>query len=151
MENQDYLLYKINNHNLNQIKMKPYTTEEKKAASKRAFNYIFSLDNVLLDRKFKYDRRFRIGNLANSIVFKKQLTAEQKKEIMEKRKSRARAKAKKVNENILKNPILVDFLKHKHNVKYINDGFIEFYGRNHHAKTPQDHMILKVLKKYFKK
>ena len=131
------------------IKMKPYTLEEKKIAEKRAYNYLFSLQNVLLNKKFQYDRRYRVGKLANSIILNKQLTPVQKMEILEKR--RFRAKSRQISPTILRNPILIDYLKHKSDVKYIHDSFIQFYGRNHHAKNAQDFMVLKVLKKHFKK
>lgn len=129
-----------------------YTDFEKKQAKKMANYYLFSTQNILLGKSFKYDRRTRIGYLAAQIVRKNQLSSEQKKQILEKRKIRFLRKPQN-EKTIFETPILKDYMINKHNLKGVYENRLEFWNRNHWAKSnTKDFRILAILKKnYFKK
>lgn len=122
--------------------MKNLTKNEIKTANKIAFSYLFSSMNILLNVKFKVDMRFRINKLAKSIVIAHSAKID-KSSIRQIRKIRSENKYK--YSNILKNPLVVDYLTHKHDVKVVTPSHISFYNRNHWAKNEQDFRVLKVL------
>lgn len=130
--------------------MKPYTKDEIKKAKKIAYRFVFSDYSVFMNfhREFEYDRRTRIGNLANHYVLnlKKNSNLNELKILKKKRR-----KYKQTSEfkNIFTLPIVYDYFKHKHNLKDIQSDRLEFWGRNHWAKTDKDLKIIKILSKHF--
>lgn len=125
--------------------MKSLTSSEIKSAKKMAYSFAFSINNLILNRRFKFDARTRIGKAANVII--KELIID-KKSIITKRKLRF---ANKLNvfSNILNNKLLLDFRAHTSDVRFIHANFIQFWNRNHHAKNEQDLKVLSVIKKYY--
>lgn len=133
--------------------MKPYTTQEKQQALKRAFAYLYSFENLIINRtnhkKYQYDKRTRIGSLTNSIVTTKQLSMEEKARIIEITRNRKIRQRNTFNQNYTTNPLWIDYKNNKNNVKTVTTECIYFYGRNHWAKNETDKKVLAVLRKHF--
>lgn len=126
--------------------MTTYTKEEIKIAKRIAYNFAFGYENILLYRKFKFDKRTRIGNLANNIL--KTISVDKDAIKILKRK-RAYLKQDAIFSNILSNKILLDYKKNKSVIHVYPDKLNNPYDRrNHFAKTAQDFTVLKVLIKY---
>ena len=143
------LIYQNNQTTVHRLPKKPanmknYTPSEIKAAKRIAYNFTYSIDNIVLNRSFKYDRRTRVGNLANSFVKQMALTNDQKMSIRAIKKARMAQKASVAG--IKDNPLVKDFLSNRSDVLRIDENRILFSGgRNHWAKSDADRRILKVL------
>jgi hypothetical protein len=120
--------------------MKTYTKEEIAAARRMAFHYLFSIDNIVLNRRFRYDHRTRIGNLAASII---RATPVDRDAIRAKKRERAVRKNAMKFSNVLTNPLVIDFKKNGGQVLF--DRLRHADGRNHWAKGHLDFKILKII------
>lgn len=127
--------------------MKAYTKEETRLANKMAMQYLYSINNILLNKRFRYDARTRVGNLAASIVRAKQLSESEKMQIKALKRKRANARSQNNQVPILRQPIVVDWIKNKRWLKVQNNRLTDGY-RNHWAKNEKDLKILAVLRKY---
>jgi len=119
-----------------------------KEASKLAFKLIYSPYSIILDKKPKLDMRYNFSKLILKIYKQNALTFSEKKEILSLRKQRRLSK--NIETNYLNNPILVDYIKNKKDVKHVFCDRIEFYGRNHWAKNNNDLKVISIIKKYAK-
>lgn len=128
--------------------MKNYTKTEIKTANKIAYQHIYGINGLLFNRKFSFDKRTRIGHLANSIVVSKKINDADKREIILLKKQRSLNK-KTTSVSILELPLVKDYINNKGMIKFINDDRINFYGRNHYAKNAKDYSILAILRKKF--
>lgn len=117
-----------------------FTKAEILFAKKRAFSFLFSIENVLFNKRFNYDARFRTEVLAAKIVHDTQIDRILIKKLW---KSRKQNKAK--FNNVLSNPIVVDFKQNKP-CKVLSDRLV-FGQRNHWAKNNFDFKILSILQK----
>jgi hypothetical protein len=125
--------------------MKPYTQSEIKKATKSAMSIIYSNDNLMFGRKFKFDNRYRIGKLANKIIKE---TVINKTEILAKRKVRRLRKPQQFT-NILTNPLCIDWRKNKADLRVNADHLMDKYShRRHWAKSENDIKLLSILKKH---
>lgn len=123
-----------------------YTNQENAAAKKVAYNYIYSIHNLILGKRFAFDGRTRIGKLSKKFVDDMQISQQQKNEI------RAKIKARKANKsyeftNYLNNKLYLDYSRNF--PTFINENFIRFNNRNHWAKTSQDFKVLAIIRKNF--
>lgn len=125
-------------------KMKNYTQAEIAQAKRIAYQFTYGIDNIVLQRPFKYDRRTRVGNLAASFVKQMALTDDKRLAIRAIKKTR---RAQKTSVAAIKdNPLVKDFLSNRSDVLRIDENRILFSGgRNHWAKSDADRRILKVL------
>lgn len=128
--------------------MKNYTKSEIATANKIAYQHIYGINGLLINRKFSFDKRTRIGNLANSIVSSKKISEAEKRDIIMLKKQRALNKRTN-NVSVLELPLVKDYMSNKGMIKFINDNMINFYGRNHHAKNAKDNAVLAILRKNF--
>lgn len=112
-----------------------------------AMQFLYSINNVLLNRNFKYDARTRVGNLAASIVRAKQLNDSEKMRIKSLKRQRANSRQQNVQVPILSQPIVVDWIKNKRWLKVQNNRLTDGY-RNHWAKNEKDLKILAILRKH---
>lgn len=106
--------------------------------------FLNSYEFIFCNRKPKLDMRYNRSK-EFLLIFNK-LKNFNKQERICKLKSR-RVNKNFTFENVLSNKIFIDFRKNKHNIKFIHDNFIDFYGRNHHAKNNFDLKVLSILKK----
>ena len=111
----------------------------------RVFNYLSSNEFLLLNRKPKLDMRYN-----ESKEFIKLLNFELKKFNKKMALDKIRLRREKyVFENVLNNKIYLDYKKHYSDIKYIHQDFIQFYGRNHHAKNIFDLRVIEILRLNF--
>lgn len=125
--------------------MKPYTKTEIKKATQSAMSIIYSIDNLMFGRHFKFDNRYRTGKLANKIIRE---TVINKTEILAKRKARRASKPQPFT-NILSNKLYIDWRKNKADLWVNRDNLKDKYSsRYHHAKNATDIKVLAILRKY---
>lgn len=125
--------------------MKTYTQAEVKQAIKSAMSIIYSNDNLMFGRKYKFDNRYRIGKLANKIIRE---TVINKTEILAKRKARMASKPQPFT-NILSNKLYIDWRKNKANLWVNSDHLRDKYSdRRHWAKSEKDIKLLAILRNY---
>lgn len=122
-----------------------YTATEIKQATAEAMHFLYGTSHILLNHRFRYDRRTRIGKLAASIVSR---TPVDRTAILELRRKRCKNKPAEFC-NYLRNPLVKDFRQNRSSVKEITaEGIMFWSGRNHWIKNTSDINILKVLAKY---
>ena len=125
--------------------MKQYTQSEIKTATKSAMSIIYSNDNLMFGRHFKFDNRYRIGKLANKIIKE---TVINKTEILAKRKARRASKPQPFT-NVLSNKLYLDWRKNKAYLWVNRDNLRDKYSsRRHWAKNDTDIKVLAILRKH---
>lgn len=117
------------------------TQQELKKATKLAYQFAFSIDNVMFHKRPKFDQRTRIGKLALSIFKKIKVDKTQIVEL----KTRRRAAKHCEFSNVLSNPLVKDWMKNAPKVfpNHLSEGH-----RNHWAKSQFDRKILSILLKW---
>ena len=114
-----------------------------KEATNKAWKLVMDFRNLRFGKMGKLDKRYILNKEALKIA--KSLDYDSTY-ILQKKKERQERKYRK-NNNILSNPIVVDYLKHKDSICFINDERINFGQRNHWAKNEKDIKILTILRK----
>jgi hypothetical protein len=115
-----------------------------------AFQYLYSINYIVLNKPLKFDKRTRVGKEANRLVQSLRSTINVK-EVYRIKRERAAQKRIKETVNIFEQPLVKDYLNNKQHIKAIHKDRIEFYGRNHWVKNSKDFKILAVLNKFSQK
>lgn len=117
---------------------------------KTAFNYIYGLDNLLFNKKIRLDMRFNYSYKVLELIKKYQISEVEKKRILTLKKERAINRNGEPIASILKNKLVVDYLKNKGYLTGVFDDHLRFGGfRNHWAKNETDLKVLAILKKHY--
>lgn len=123
-----------------------------KKATKRGYQIIFSIGNLMINKLPRLDRRYNLNKEILLFVRINQLSHIEKKEILAVKKSRAIAKSMCTYVPIRQNKLYVDYRNNRNNIKYIDDDCIHFSsGRNHWAKNDRDLKVINILKRHFAK
>ena len=116
-----------------------------KQAEKIVYNYLRQ-KAINTGAKLRVDKRTKVGKLALQMVYELEKTFDFE-EAKNKRKQRHNQKPKPFT-NILKNPIVKDYINNKHSIKQILNNRLVFWGgRNHWAKSETDLKILQIFKR----
>lgn len=126
--------------------MKLTNTYTKKDVTKAAYSYLYSVSNLVMNRKPSFDMRYNFSKEL-ALEIQKLAHALNKSEALSKMKKR-RANKPVAFTNILQNPLVIDLIKNGHEVKHFNQRVVQFYGgRNHHAKSSVDEKVISIFAK----
>ena len=123
-------------------------TKQQKRIEKRAYQWLFSYDNLIINRKPKFDMRFNESKQVLKLINKLKYTFN-KDEVLALKKARLSSRQGIEFISLFNNPLVKDVLRHKHDVRHYNTNVVSFSdGRNHHAKNAKDVKIISIFKKH---
>ncbi|MGL6121656.1 MAG: hypothetical protein ACRC1W_01205 [Shewanella sp.] len=122
-----------------------FRSEEISAAKSIAYRFAFSIGNVVLNKRFNYDARTRVGTLAAKYFHELKVDKNAVKSIRRKR----RENKPQSFVNWLTNPLVLDY--RRNSPSSINSDRLCFNRRNHWAKNSTDFKILSILKNFYSK
>lgn len=112
----------------------------------KVYRFINSIDFLLFDRKPRLDMRYNSSKEFMSLFYKLTKGFDKQAALV---KLKARRKPAFVFENILQNKIYNDYKKNYSDIQFIHENFIQFWGRNHHAKNTNDVKVIAILRKNY--
>lgn len=125
------------------------TKSEIRQAKARVYSH-FGNTYPVRRRKPRVDRRTRVGRLVLNYYY--ELDGSQESVLITiKKMERAQARKGTGFTNVLDNPLVRDYFANKDNLKEVHSSHLEFWGRNHWAKSDRDLKILEILARGWKK